>query len=457
MVCCISQIAMPRSIILQANKQAKVQQRLLGEFYSQQDFAEDLGVAASTVSNFINLKPVDRRLFIQFCEKLGLDWRDHAASSNRSNPNDKSKSEEPTQLISDCISNQTSNIQSNSVNPPSPTTLEYPEGQIEVNSSFYIERQPFDERCYEEISKPGSLIRIKAPTQMGKSSLLARILNRAEQQGDATVNLNLQMAPKKFLSDTDTFLKWFCASITRALDLTPQLDEYWNLAEIIGWPLCCQDYFERYLFPEINKPITLGLDRVDRVFEYPEIYTDFFGLLRALHEEGKQRAIWKKLRLVIVHSTEVYLPIDLNRSPFNVGLPIELPELTLLEVQNLARLHKLNWSDSEAQKLMSMVGGHPLLVRLALYHVARQDMTLTQLLETAPTTKGAYSNHLQRIESILLHYPELEAGMKEVMITTPHKQLDKKTRSKLNALGLVKIQGEKVSLSCNLYEQYFSK
>jgi predicted transcriptional regulator len=448
---------MPRSVILRADKQGYILQRLRGEFFSQQDFAEDLGVAASTVSNFINLKPVDRRLFIEFCEKLSLDWREYAILPNQSNSNDKVELEEPIQLISNPISNQTSNIQSDSINSPSPTTLEYPEGQMEINSPFYIERLPIDVRCYEEISKPGCLIRIKAPRQMGKTSLMARILDRAERQGDEPVYLSLQIAATKCFSDTDTFLKWFCASITRSLDLTPQLDEYWNLAEIIGGPLCCQDYFERYLLPAINKPITLGLDQVDRVFEYPEIYTDFFGLLRALHEEGKQRSIWKQLRLVIAYSTEVYVPINLNKSPFNVGLPIELPELSLLQIQHLARLHQLNWSEREVLQIMDMVGGHPFLVRLALYHVARQDMTLTQLLETAPTTRGIYSSYLGRIESILSQHPELEAGMKEVVETTPHTQLEKKTRSKLNALGLVKIQGEEVLPSCKLFRQYFSK
>lgn len=447
---------MPRSVILRVDKQEKFLQRLQGEYLSQQHFAEELGFAASTVSNFINFKPVDRVKFKEICEKLGLDWREFAVFPNHSSSNDNGESEQPTQLISNSISERISNIQSNAVNPP-PTPLEYPEGQMEVNSPFYIERPPIEVRCYEEISKPGCLIRIKAPRQMGKSSLLARILDRAEQQGDETVYLSLQTAQKKCFDDTDTFLKWFCASVTRALNLTLKLDEYWDLAEIIGGSLCCQDYFERYLFPEINKPITLGLDEVDRVFEYPEIYTDFFGLLRALHEEGKQRSIWKQLRLVIVHSTEVYLPINLNQSPFNVGLPIELPQLTLLQVQNLALLHQLDWSETQVRQLMSMVGGHPFLVRLALYHVARGDNTLTQLLQSASTREEVYKSYLQRIESILSDYPELEAGVKEVFTTTPHTQLDKKTRSKLNALGLVKIQGEEVSPSCELYRQYFSK
>lgn len=448
-----------RSVIMREDRQKKVQDRLYGEFFSQQDFAEDLGIAASTVSNFINLKPVDRRYFIQICEKLSFDWRDIAVSPNKSNSSENSELLEPTQLTF----NQTYNIPSNPINPPDPTTLEYPEGQMDVNSPFYIERSPIEQRCYEEISKPGALIRIKAPRQMGKSSLLARILSQAEQQGDETVQLSLQVANAKCFSDSDTFLKWFCGSVTRALDLTPSLNitpkinEYWDLADIMGGNLCCQDYFERYLLPKINKPITLGLDEVDRVFEYPEISSDFFGLLRVLHEEGKQRTIWKKLRLVIVHSTEVYVPINLNQSPFNVGLPVELPEFTLLQVLSLARLHPLNWSEQEALQLMELVGGHPFLVRLALYHVAREDMTLTQLLQTAPTTTGIYNNYLRRIESILAEYPELEAGMKEVITATPNTQLSKKTCSKLKALGLVKIQGGEFLPSCRLYQQYFSK
>ncbi|GAA6622589.1 AAA-like domain-containing protein [Scytonema sp. NUACC26] len=450
---------MPRSVILRKDKQQRVQQRLLGEFLSQQNFAEQLEIAASTVSNFINHKPVDRKIFIQICERLSLDWREYADFPNQpsssDNLNDNVTSAEPSQFLSNQVSNQTSNIGSNPVNLPSPTSLEYPEGQMEVSSPFYIDRPPIEARCYEEIRKSGSLIRIKAPRQMGKTSLLARILDRAEQQGDETVYLSLQVAAQKCFSDTDTFLKWFCASVTRALNLTLKLEEYWELTEIMGGNLCCVDYFERYLLPEINKPVTLGLDEVDRVFEYPEISSDFFGLLRVLHEEGKQRAIWKQLRLAIVHSTEVYVPINLNQSPFNVGLPVELPEFTPEQVQYLAQLHQLNWSHKEVEQLMFVVGGHPFLVRLAMYHIARQDTTSTQLLQTSPSTTGIYSNYLRRLETILEQHPELETAMKEVVTTTQPTQLNKKTRSKLNALGLVKIVGEEVVPSCELYRQYF--
>ena len=51
----------------------------------------------------------------------------------------------------------------------------------------------------------------------------------------------------------------------------------------------CQRYFERYLLPEINAPLVLGLDEVDQVFEHAEIATDFFGDAARLARRGLNR------------------------------------------------------------------------------------------------------------------------------------------------------------------------
>jgi hypothetical protein len=68
--------------------------------------------------------------------------------------------------------------------PPQPVAEpELPRGQVELASAFYVERKGIEDRCYEAIAKPGSLIRIKAPRQMGKTSLMARILHRANALG----------------------------------------------------------------------------------------------------------------------------------------------------------------------------------------------------------------------------------------------------------------------------------
>ena len=338
--------------------------------------------------------------------------------------------------------------------PPQPVAEpELPRGQVELASAFYVERTGIDQRCYEAITKPGTLIRIKAPRQMGKTSLMARILHRATQQGYATVPLSFQLADNKIFADLEQFLKWFCAVISFELELPDRLTDYWQ--GIFGSKVSCKSYFERYLLTNISTPLVLGLDEVDRVFQYPELAADFFGLLRAWHEESKNREIWRKLGLVVVHSTEAYIPMDINQSPFNVGLPIELPEFKPEQVQDLAHRHGLAWDTTEVDQLMGMVGGHPYLIRVSLYHIARQEITLTQLLNTAATDAGLYSDHLRRHLWNLSQHPELASALKKVIAQDSPVPLHSMAVFKLHSMGLVNLQGNDVTPRCNLYRQYF--
>ena len=330
---------------------------------------------------------------------------------------------------------------------------ELPGGQVDVASQFYVERPPIEERCYQTIVQPSALIRIKAPRQMGKTSLMARILHHGARQGYCTVPLTFQLVDKGVFANLDKFLKWFCAYVGRELHLPNQLDDYWD--EIFGSKVNCKDYFEKYILPQIDSPLILGLDEIDRVFQYPDIAEDFLGLLRAWHEESKRRDIWKKLRLIVVHSTEVYIPMNINQSPFNVGLPVDLPEFNSQQIQDLAARHNLNWSEAEVEKLMAIVGGHPYLVRVALYHISRSDSTLDELKETAIADAGIYSDHLRRQLWNLEEYPELAQGMREIVAADSPVPLKAMQAFKLDSLGLVKLQGNECVPRCELYRQYF--
>lgn len=330
---------------------------------------------------------------------------------------------------------------------------ELPGGQVDVASQFYVERPPIEERCYQTILQPSALIRIKAPRQMGKTSLMAKILHHASCRDYRTVPLTFQLVDKTVFANLDKFLKWFCAYVGRELHIPNQLDDYWD--EIFGSKVNCKDYFEKYLLPQIDTPLVLGLDEIDRVFQYPDIAEDFLGLLRAWHEESKRRDIWKKLRLIVVHSTEVYIPMNINQSPFNVGLPVDLPEFNAQQIQDLAVRHNLNWSHREVEKLMAIVGGHPYLVRVALYHISRSDLTLDELKETAVAEAGIYSDHLRRQLWNLEEYPELAQGMREIAAADSPVQLKAIQAFKLDSLGLVKLQGNECVPRCELYRQYF--
>ncbi|NEP69634.1 MAG: hypothetical protein F6K37_39010 [Moorea sp. SIO4E2] len=172
------------------------------------------------------------------------------------------------------------------------------------------------------------------------------------------------------------FLRWLCLQVSRELKLANQLENYWY-TEIFGSNDNCTLYFEEYLLPQINCPLVLGLDDIDRLFSYREVIEDFLGMLRSWHEKGKIADVWRQLRLVVAHSTEVYIPLDINQSPFNAGVPLELTEFDPIQVKSLACFHGLNWNNSEVEKLMKMVCGHPYLIRLGIYEIACGKITLS--------------------------------------------------------------------------------
>ncbi|NER31768.1 MAG: toll/interleukin-1 receptor domain-containing protein, partial [Symploca sp. SIO1C4] len=231
------------------------------------------------------------------------------------------------------------------------------------NSSFYIERPPIETNCYQTITQPGALLRIKAPQKMGKTFLLEKVLDYGRKQDYQTVKLDLRLAEKNILADYQSFLKSICVEVAESLGLEAQLENYWR--ELYGLNKNCTRYWQKYLLPSLNKPLVFALDNFERLFAYEELFDNFCSLLRGWYElakaETKVGLLWQQLRLVVVHSTEVYPKLDTNYSPFNVGVAMELPEFTQQQVAQAATHYPLEGKLSEAglQELMELVGGHP--------------------------------------------------------------------------------------------------
>ncbi|MEJ6488048.1 AAA-like domain-containing protein [Nostoc punctiforme UO1] len=338
--------------------------------------------------------------------------------------------------------------------------LDFPNGPVPLTSSFYVERyryiesDSFESMCYHEIAKPGSLIRIKAPKEMGKTSLLDRIVAQADKQQYQKVRVNLAEVEEATFSNLKNFLSWFCYYVRIQLQMSEQANNSRKEA-LIDTPTDCKIYFQEHFLKPINSPIVLALDEVDRIFNYPQVSNEFFKMLRVWHEETNNKPIWRNLRLVVVHSTEDYGPLNINESPFNVGKPVELTEFNPEQVLDLALRHKLDWNNDLVKVLMAMVGGHPYLVRLAFYHLAQPEGNLEHFLQNAPTNDGIYRNHLFRYLNILEKNKELGAAFKQVVTTTKAVELGRKQRYKLYSMGLTNRLDNPLMPRCELYRIYF--
>jgi len=321
----------------------------------------------------------------------------------------------------------------------------------------YVERDPIETICYETLLQPGSLIRIKAPSLMGKTLLVTRILAQVATPGYRTANLSVELASRKtHFTHLDKFLRWFCINVSRELGISGNLADYWD-EENMGSKVSCTTYFEEYLLQQDENPIALGLDNVDLLFPHPEIYEDFFGLLRSWYEKARTRPHWKKLRLIIVHSTDVYIRLNINQSPFNVGLPIELSEFNREQVQELAKQHGLGGETSFIEPLMQLVGGHPYLLDQAFSHLKNHpEISWEKLLLEAPTERGIYASHLRKNWLNLQSNLELAAAFKKAIDSAEPVKLEPIQAYQLQSMGLVKLSGDRLEPRCDLYYQYFS-
>lgn len=345
--------------------------------------------------------------------------------------------------------------------PPPPLPVaepELPRGTVPLASVWYVERSPIESNCYQEIVKPGALIQIKAPRQMGKTSLMARILAHAEQQGCQLVSISFQQT--RIPENLGQFLRRFSALVSNQLGRSRQqiqddLEQYTD-SDLFDAKDNCTAYFEECLLPNITSSLVLGLDEFDCLFRYSEVTQEFCSLLRFWNQRAADNKLWQKLRLAIVYSTEAYIANSIYQSPLaNVGLSVKLPDFRSDQVLNLARNHGLDWQIGEVEQLTAIIGGHPYLVRLAIYTIADAEIDFEKIFRESTTEAGIYGDHLKRHLWNLEQYPELMAAFRQVLMTDQPVQIESVLAFKLEGMGLVNQQGNDVTVRYNLYRRYF--
>jgi transcriptional regulator with XRE-family HTH domain len=412
---------MGRSLRVRSASLNQVKESLKQQGYArQQDLANELQISRSTLSNYLNGRSVDYQNFMEISDALVLGWRDIADFTEE---------------------------------PIASPVAGFVEAE-EFEPFIYIDRPPIEESCIATLANPGALLRIKAPWLMGKTALSYRLMAQSKQQGWHTASLNFHLASQSEFASLSQFLKWFCGGVAQLLQRPNQLEAYWD-EEFSTHKMSCTDYFEQYLLPGLTAPLVLCLDEVDRIFPYPEVAADFFGLLRAWHERAKLSSLWQKLRLVLIYSTEVYIPLNLYESPFNVGQFIELPMLSQDQVHELAQRSELTWTPSDIEAVMDWLGGHPAYVQRTIGVCQRDGLALQEIWQQATTDSGIYSGELRHVWRMIAQKPELILVLEQAIAGEEILALQSDHSHQLYRLGLVDFKKNKIEFRCELYRRFF--
>jgi DNA-binding SARP family transcriptional activator len=294
-------------------------------------------------------------------------------------------------------------------------------GAVPLDSHFYIKRTT-DDAFNRAVLRQDSIVLVKGPRQVGKTSLLSRGLQAARNAGRRVAVLDFQKLAARQYESTEALYLAMAGYLHESLELDTSPNAVWNAD---AGP---NENFERYLRRHVlrngseNTALVWALDEIDLLFQQP-YSSEVFALFRSWHNE---RALdpdgpWSRLTLCISYATEAHLFItDLNQSPFNVGTRLSLEDFTPAQVAELAHRHGgLLDQQSDLDRFLRLLGGHPLLVRCGLNEMADGRSDLASLEANAASDASPFGDHLRRLLFLLNREKELEFAVREVLQNRP--------------------------------------
>lgn len=316
-------------------------------------------------------------------------------------------------------------------------------------ASFYVIR-PVDAAFQAAVEQRSSIVLLKGPRGTGKTTALVRGLGQARERGMRVVFTDLQALEEAQFASPDTFFRTLADALAEQLELETLPRTQW----IEDWApsLNLRRYLRRSLLPHADRQIVWALDGVDRLFSRP-FYGDVFGLFRSWHNEraSDPEGLWSRLTLVLGYSTEAHLFLpDLDQSPFNVGVRLELGDFSEAEVQYVNEgLGKPLRNPGELARFVARFGGHPYLVQRGLRELAQGRSDLGAL----ETSYAPFRDHLRAVLLALRQDPALCAVVR--LLLQGQERFPEESAERLRSAGLIVTDGRGAArFRCGLYRDY---
>lgn len=204
-------------------------------------------------------------------------------------------------------------------------------GTLGANAPSYVAR-PADELLLRHILG-GQLCYVLTTRQMGKSSLMVRTAAslRSLGVGIAVIDLSslgVQVSPSQ----------WYLGIITQIADdlgVAVNAAHWWRENDSRGVVQRFIDFFSDVLLENVQGRVVVFLDEIDSTLNLA-FTDDFFAAVRALYNERAVNSRYDRLTFVLLGVvTPAHLIKDRNRTPFNVGVPVQLKEFSRSDAWSL--------------------------------------------------------------------------------------------------------------------------
>ncbi|MEM1220611.1 MAG: AAA-like domain-containing protein, partial [Bacteroidota bacterium] len=212
--------------------------------------------------------------------------------------------------------------------------------------------------------------------QMGKSSLKVRCIKSLQDQGHNCVDIDITSIGSRNI-DAERWYFSILEQIAEDLDIEDEFLDWWEENTLLTPVARMSAFWLDVVLPSVSGRIIIFLDEIDSLLSLdPNNFStdDFFGAVRSLYNNRAKRPELERLNFCIIG---VAIPDDLmadpSRTPFNIGTPINLENLSPSEAAPLEQ----GLEDKEApasdilQEIMYWTNGQPYLTQRLCLEAAK--------------------------------------------------------------------------------------
>ena len=244
-------------------------------------------------------------------------------------------------------------------------------GSLPLDAPTYVVRSA-DRYLYKAL-RQGTPCYVLNARQMGKSSLMVRMMHHLQQEGHRCAVLDMT----RIGSDEVTLNQWYkglAVELWQALGLMNsfRLSDWWKERQDLSAVQRLGQFFEEVMqqlgeaLAQQDRQLIIFLDEIDNVLSLSFPANDFFALIRAFYNQRAVNPIYKHLTFALFGvATPTELIADRKRTPFNIGQPIELSGFQPHEAQPLSHgfAEKVENPQIVLSEVLAWTGGQPFLTQ----------------------------------------------------------------------------------------------